>query len=104
MECNPELVSAFLDGELDDVIVEAFLDHLIECPECQILLASLGELEGFMAGGPILDSPEEMTQGIMMTIRNGEVSSLRDMQKKSAPRRAVATAAAQVAEGERKRT
>ncbi|MEG3638927.1 anti-sigma factor family protein [Magnetococcus sp. PR-3] len=76
MECNPELVSAFLDGELEPVIRDAFIEHLLECPECQVLLATLGQLKGYMSGSCALDNPENMTERIMMTIHNGETQAV----------------------------
>ncbi|ABK44312.1 putative transmembrane anti-sigma factor [Magnetococcus marinus MC-1] len=76
MECNPELVSAFLDGELEPVIRDAFIEHLLVCPECQILLAALGQLKGYMSGSCALDNPEDLTQRIMMTIHNGDTQAV----------------------------
>ena len=46
-----ELVTAYLEGDLDDAVAQAFADHLTVCPGCQtyvdqfrITIEKLGEI------------------------------------------------------------
>ena len=48
--CEPSLLSAYLDGELDRAATERVAAHLKECAVCAAELASLRELSRSLAG------------------------------------------------------
>ncbi|MBF0610424.1 MAG: hypothetical protein G8345_01350 [Magnetococcales bacterium] len=73
MKCNPELVSAFLDGELDDVILEAVIKHLMECEDCCQTLSHLAQVRDAITDQVTVSDPEAMTQSIMMAIQNERI-------------------------------
>lgn len=73
MGCSPELVSAFLDGELDRVILGSVTDHLLGCDDCCQMMSQLAQIRDGMADHFVLDNPEGMTQSVMMAIRNEKV-------------------------------
>ncbi|GLZ35111.1 anti-sigma factor [Lentzea sp. NBRC 105346] len=57
-----ELVTAFLDGALDEATERAFVDHLAECPGCEryldqfrLTIAELGELPESSLSGETRD-------------------------------------------------
>ncbi|MGN7613753.1 anti-sigma factor family protein [Magnetococcales bacterium HHB-1] len=70
MECNAELISAFLDGELDTVIYKKVVDHLLECDRCCRTLANLAMVRDALQEGFSLADPEEMTASIMTAVTN----------------------------------
>ncbi|MEO5367057.1 MAG: zf-HC2 domain-containing protein [Magnetococcus sp. WYHC-3] len=41
MKCDPELVSAFLDDELDSMTLQVVIEHLLRCDNCQQTLTLL---------------------------------------------------------------
>lgn len=65
MKCNPELVSAFLDGELDEILVKPLVDHLVDCENCKQLLSKLASARDAMAESFHFPDPESMTSRIM---------------------------------------
>ncbi|HIJ84794.1 MAG: putative transrane anti-sigma factor [Magnetococcales bacterium] len=73
MGCNPELVSAFLDGELDRVIVGAVTDHLMVCEECCRTLDKLASVKWAVSDKFILSRPEDLTSSVMSVISNDRV-------------------------------
>ncbi|MBF0161653.1 MAG: zf-HC2 domain-containing protein [Magnetococcales bacterium] len=74
MSCNPELVSAFLDGELEPIIVRPVLTHLLRCDDCCQTMGWLAQIKETIAVGTLLwQDPEEMTRTIMGAIRNEKV-------------------------------
>ena len=57
-----ELVTAFLDGALDEMTERAFVEHLAECPGCEryldqfrLTIAELGELPESSLSGETRD-------------------------------------------------
>ncbi|MEO5363967.1 MAG: zf-HC2 domain-containing protein [Magnetococcus sp. DMHC-8] len=73
MSCDPELVSAFLDGELDPIIVNPVVAHLLQCDNCCQTMGWLAQVKHGVAGHAVWQDPEEMTQSIMGLIRNEKV-------------------------------
>lgn len=69
-ECNPELVSAFLDGELDQIILGHVTRHLMNCEECCRTMSRLVQVRDAVADQFTLCEPERLTQSVMMAIRN----------------------------------
>ncbi|MBF0095818.1 MAG: zf-HC2 domain-containing protein [Magnetococcales bacterium] len=74
MACNPELVSAFLDGELETVILHPVVAHLMQCDHCCQTMGWLAQVKEGIAGHYWNDS-EDLTQSIMGAIRNEKVYS-----------------------------
>ncbi|MBF0159101.1 MAG: zf-HC2 domain-containing protein [Magnetococcales bacterium] len=74
MSCNPELVSAFLDGELDTIILEAVMDHLLNCTDCRATLSDLAfareVIATISAERCLLPNPEGVTLSVMAAISN----------------------------------
>lgn len=73
MRCDPELVSAFLDGELDAVILELVVKHLMQCDNCCITLSHLAQVRDAITDHVTVQDPEAMTQSIMMAIQNERI-------------------------------
>ncbi|MEO5332612.1 MAG: hypothetical protein H7839_11355 [Magnetococcus sp. YQC-5] len=69
-ECNPELVSAFLDNELDRIIVGRFTRHLLDCDHCCQTMSRLVQVRDAVAEKFALCEPETLTQSVMMAICN----------------------------------
>ncbi|MBF0620981.1 MAG: zf-HC2 domain-containing protein [Magnetococcales bacterium] len=76
MECNPELLSAFLDDELDPETNAKLIEHLLECEECQQLLAKLSQARVALSDSPTLFECEPMVNQIMGPITNQIVSDI----------------------------
>jgi hypothetical protein len=72
MACNPELVSAFLDGELEAVILHPVVAHLMQCDHCCQTMGWLAQVKEGIAGHYWNDG-EDLTQSIMGAIRNEKV-------------------------------
>lgn len=70
MTCNPELVSAFLDGELDTIILNHVTRHLLECEECRKTLSRLAQVRDALTDHYTLSDPEAFTSSIMTAIHN----------------------------------
>lgn len=77
-ECNPELVSAFLDDELDRIILGRVTRHLVHCDDCCRTMGRLAQIRDAFAGRFVLCEPEEMVQSVMMAIRNEKSTSPRE--------------------------
>ncbi|MBF0184246.1 MAG: zf-HC2 domain-containing protein [Magnetococcales bacterium] len=75
MACNPELVSAFLDGELETVILRPVVAHLLQCDHCCQTMGWLAQVKEGVAGNPHWYDAEDLTQSIMGAIRNEKVFS-----------------------------
>ena len=73
MSCNPELVSAFLDGELEPVIFKPVVTHLLGCDTCCHTMGWLAQVKNGVAGEVEWHDPDEMTQSIMFAIKNEKV-------------------------------
>ncbi|MBF0401462.1 MAG: hypothetical protein HQL80_07130 [Magnetococcales bacterium] len=74
MTCNPELVSAFLDGELEPIILPPVVAHLLKCDHCCQTMSWLAQVKDSLAEGQLMwQDPEEMTQSIMGAIRNEKI-------------------------------
>lgn len=74
MSCNPELVSAFLDGELDWVILGTVTDHLLKCDECCQTMGWLAQVRDGVSDQFVLCDAEEMTRSVMAAIKNETIS------------------------------
>ncbi|MBF0180678.1 MAG: hypothetical protein HQM03_11710 [Magnetococcales bacterium] len=77
-ECNPELVSAFLDDELDQIIVGMVARHLVQCDHCRKTMSRLAQVRDAVAEKFAWCDPEEMTRSVMMAISNEKSHSPRD--------------------------
>ncbi|MBF0446885.1 MAG: hypothetical protein HQL67_01665 [Magnetococcales bacterium] len=77
MSCNPELVSAFIDGELESVIVGAVTNHLLQCDDCCRVMGHLAMIQGAVAGNFALCDPETLTQSVMLAINNEKMTPAR---------------------------
>ena len=77
--CNPELVSAYLDNELDDIIVEKVTDHLIKCENCKKLLGVLTQVRDSLTDSFSLKDSDGVTSSVMASIEqepsHGEAAS-----------------------------
>lgn len=73
MSCNPELVSAFLDGELDDVILETVTRHLLKCETCCQMLGKLAQVRDALRERFAFQDAESFTAGVMAAINNEQV-------------------------------
>ncbi len=74
MSCNPELVSAFLDEELDPVIIDTVTKHLLGCDDCLKTLSEMAFareiLSTFSTERCFLPHGEDLTLSIMAAISN----------------------------------
>ncbi len=77
-ECNPELVSAFLDDELDKIIIGHVTKHLLYCDDCCTTMSRLVQVRDAVANVFALCEPEALTQSVMLAIRNEKSTSPRD--------------------------
>jgi anti-sigma factor RsiW len=68
MNCNPELVSAFLDGELEPVIYKAVIKHLMVCPRCRQTLSQLAQAREVVTSAFTLPDPERLTANVMAAL------------------------------------
>jgi hypothetical protein len=80
MSCNPELVSAFLDEELDPVIIDTVTRHLLNCDDCLKTLSELAFARVILSTHPArrcpLPDPERTTTAIMSAIRNEKTTPM----------------------------
>jgi hypothetical protein len=74
MSCNPELVSAFIDGELESVIIGTVTNHLLRCDDCCQAMGRLAMVQGAVAEKYALCHPEDLTQSIMSAISNDKIT------------------------------
>jgi anti-sigma factor RsiW len=74
MSCNPELVSAFIDGELESVIVGSVTNHLLKCDDCCRTMGKLAMIQGAVSEKFALCHPEDLTQSVMQAISNEKMS------------------------------
>ncbi|MBF0381363.1 MAG: hypothetical protein HQL69_10115 [Magnetococcales bacterium] len=74
MSCNPELVSAFIDGELESVIIGTVTNHLLKCDDCCQTMGRLAMVQGAIAEKFALCHPEDLTRSIMSAISNEKVT------------------------------
>jgi len=70
MSCNPELVSAFIDGELESVIIGSVTSHLLKCDDCCRAMGRLAMVQGAVSEKFALCNPEDLTQSVMTAISN----------------------------------
>ncbi|MBF0296130.1 MAG: hypothetical protein HQL96_13150 [Magnetococcales bacterium] len=77
-ECNPELVSAFLDDELDQIIVGMVARHLVQCDHCRKTMSRLAQVRDAVSEKFTWCDPEELTRSVMMAISNEKSHSPRD--------------------------
>ncbi|MBF0126796.1 MAG: zf-HC2 domain-containing protein [Magnetococcales bacterium] len=77
-ECNPELVSAFLDNELDQIILGRVTRHLMHCDHCCKIMSRLAQVRDAVAEKFTLCDPESLTQSVMLAISNEKSISPRD--------------------------
>lgn len=75
MSCNPELVSAFIDGELESVIVGSVTSHLLKCDDCCRTMGRLAMIQEAIAERFALCHPEDLTRSVMQAISNEKISS-----------------------------
>ncbi|MBF0622139.1 MAG: hypothetical protein HQL54_09445 [Magnetococcales bacterium] len=68
MSCNPELVSAYLDGEVEDILAKPLTDHLLKCDHCQQMLARLARIKDSIAENFQLPDPEGLTSSVMSAL------------------------------------
>ncbi|MEO5377742.1 MAG: zf-HC2 domain-containing protein [Magnetococcus sp. DMHC-6] len=78
MGCNPELVSAFLDGELDKVILKKVTQHLVDCPACRQVMGHLALIKDVIGNRYTIRDAEAFTQSVMAVIQNEKVVPLRE--------------------------
>ncbi|MBF0626372.1 MAG: zf-HC2 domain-containing protein [Magnetococcales bacterium] len=70
MTCNHELISAFLDGELEPIIVAPVTGHLLKCDSCCRKLSELAQVQSAMRERCLLPDPEGLTRSVMLAITN----------------------------------
>ena len=74
MTCNPELVSAFLDGELEPIILQPVVVHLLHCDDCCQVMGWLAQVKESIRMGELLwQDPDEITHAIMGAIKNEKI-------------------------------
>lgn len=81
--CDPELVSAFLDRELDRIIVGHVARHLIHCDHCCRTMGRLAQIRELMAGEAPWFETDAFTEAVMMAIRNEKSATPRDLRRDS---------------------
>ncbi|MBF0310913.1 MAG: hypothetical protein HQL56_15440 [Magnetococcales bacterium] len=74
MSCNPELVSAFLDGELEKIIMGRVVNHLTRCDACCRTLSRLAAVRDAVSGHFALPNGEALTHSVMVAISNEQIS------------------------------
>lgn len=74
MTCEPELVSAFLDGELEPIVLKPVVAHLLRCDTCCQTMGWLAQVKDSVAGYcATWQDPEETTRSIMGAIKNEKI-------------------------------
>ncbi|MBF0369607.1 MAG: hypothetical protein HQL52_09150 [Magnetococcales bacterium] len=79
MSCNPELVSAFIDGELDNIIVNSVTKHLLKCDSCCHMMSRLAQVRDVVSDKFTLPDPEGLTASVMAAINNEKITSNEDI-------------------------
>lgn len=80
--CSREMISAYLDGELDDAQREEVRAHLENCAECQTYLAELTALRGALGDMEEYDAPEGFAESVLARLHEDAGSK----QKTDAPK------------------
>jgi hypothetical protein len=79
MSCDPELVSAFIDVELESVIIGSVTTHLLKCDKCCKTMGRLAMVQGAVAEQFALCHPEDLTSSIMSAISNEKITQSHNM-------------------------
>lgn len=74
MACNPELVSAFLDNELDQVIVGTVTEHLLSCDECVRTMTRLAAVKVVVTDRFMVHNPEDLALSVMNVLTNDRIA------------------------------
>ncbi|MBF0357775.1 MAG: hypothetical protein HQL70_04150 [Magnetococcales bacterium] len=74
MSCDPELVSAFIDGELESVIIGSVTKHLLKCDKCCKTMGRMAMVQEAVSEKYALCYPEELTNSIMSAISNEKIT------------------------------
>ncbi|MBF0588416.1 MAG: zf-HC2 domain-containing protein [Magnetococcales bacterium] len=69
-ECHPELVSAFLDAELNGKLMRLVTKHLLTCESCCRLLSDLARARDALRGRCTLPDPEGLTGSVMAALND----------------------------------
>ncbi|MBF0188421.1 MAG: zf-HC2 domain-containing protein [Magnetococcales bacterium] len=73
--CDFELVSAFLDGEIDHSLVRPLTEHLRECEACRQLLVHLAQAQEAVMNAFLIPDPESLTASVMAAIEADEAEN-----------------------------
>ncbi len=82
MSCNPELVSAFLDGELEPIILGPVTKHLLKCDDCCRTMGMMAQVSSALSDRFALCDPENMTMAVMSAINNERIEPARERLRK----------------------
>lgn len=74
---DKELLSALLDGELNDAERDAALTHLGECADCRAYFAELTALHDALGDMDEIDVPDGFAEGVMARLRKGKARKTR---------------------------
>ena len=70
MKCSPDLIEAWLDGELDVAQHAALEQHAAECPDCSAAYERLSRLKsGIKTSAPYYNAPPGLREAIQGELR-----------------------------------
>jgi anti-sigma factor RsiW len=74
LDCNEfvELVTAFLDGALDESAEARFVDHLAACDGCERYLDQFRQTIRSLRGQPAKSLPAEARESLLTAFRDGK--------------------------------
>ncbi|MBF0176842.1 MAG: zf-HC2 domain-containing protein [Magnetococcales bacterium] len=68
MRCDHELISAYLDGELDAALLDSVTSHLLDCPECGRQFSALAQARDAIQKNCLIPDPEGVIASVMAVI------------------------------------
>ncbi|MBF0153088.1 MAG: sigma-E factor negative regulatory protein [Magnetococcales bacterium] len=68
MSCNHEMISAYLDGELDAGLLDSVTSHLLNCPACCRQFSDLALARDAIQKNCLIPDPEGVISSVMAAI------------------------------------
>ncbi|MBF0138385.1 MAG: zf-HC2 domain-containing protein [Magnetococcus sp. DMHC-1] len=68
MHCDHELISAYLDGELDELLLDSVTSHLLDCQACCHKFSDLARARDAIQKKCLVPDPEGVISSVMAAI------------------------------------
>ncbi|MBF0426503.1 MAG: sigma-E factor negative regulatory protein [Magnetococcales bacterium] len=68
MNCDHEMISAYLDGELDAALLDSVTSHLLDCAECCRQFNDLARARDAIQTNCLVPDPEGIVASVMAAI------------------------------------